>query len=291
MNVNLKKLQEICDLSISGFSKYGEVTNIQKDQGMYIHKDNGSNVLAVAHLDTVKQEKYFSVAHLDKTLVFSPRLDDRLGVYTILHLLPVMGINLDILLTENEEMGASTGFHFTTEKKYNWLVEFDRHGNDIVLYDYSGKKFAQKLKKQGFKIGIGSYTDISDLEHLGCKGFNVGVSYHNEHTLRCYFILQDYIRQISKFIRFYEKYKTLKFHHSPRPITEKIKYVSTPKGYKKSIYYDFEDIDFSKTEIIDDRGLKVVNDFCLSACMVCGSELETKTEAKLGACWECYTNS
>ena len=45
-------------------------------------------------------------------MVHSGALDDRLGAYIILDLLPKLGINVDVLLTVGEEQGRSTANFF-----------------------------------------------------------------------------------------------------------------------------------------------------------------------------------
>jgi hypothetical protein len=182
-------------------------------------KDNGSNILAVAHLDTVNPRgiMWSGEVKLDKTIFFSPYLDDRLGAYTILKVLPeAYKINLDVLFTMDEEVGASTADLFKTEKKYNWIVEFDRRGGDVVAYDYKDDALKKKLESVGFKMGWGSFTDICRLEDLGCKAFNVGVGYENEHSARPSLIVETYNEQITKFVKFYELYKDELMPHTKK---------------------------------------------------------------------------
>jgi len=176
--------------------------------------DNGSNILVVAHLDYVGELPLtFNVASVENDLwVICKSLDDRLGVYTILDFLPSIGINCDILLTQNEERGASTANDFITSKKYNWVVEFDRRGMDVVAYQY--EKEWQKELKEFFTVGSGSYSDIADLDSLKCCAMNVGVGYHNEHSSYCFFVLQEWFAQIKRFISFYNKYKDMHFEHN-----------------------------------------------------------------------------
>jgi len=178
----------------------------------YAFQDNGSKVLAVAHCDFVGKDSRFSAALGvgDETLVFSPQLDDRLGVYTILDLLPSLGIKMDVLLTDHEESAGSTAQWFKAEKEYNWIVGFDRRGTDAVTYEYRG--FDEQVCKH-FDVGWGTFSDISVLEHLGVKGVNVGVGYHGEHTPRCFFVVEEYLAQIVRFVRFYQDNKNKRFEH------------------------------------------------------------------------------
>jgi hypothetical protein len=164
---DIQALSDICQAPISWFGAYGDRVDFNshvatpeelKEQGWteqaiehfrkscartergercYFYKDNGSNTLAVAHLDTVQKRGWCELTQLSHdTLVFSPKLDDRLGAYVILELLPKLGINVDVLLTTDEESSNSTAMEFKTQKQYNWMVEFDRAGRDAVLYQY-----------------------------------------------------------------------------------------------------------------------------------------------------------
>lgn len=174
--------------------------------------DNGSKILAVAHMDSVQFSSHFRVTG-DR--VYCPKLDNRIGVYIITSLLPQMGIITDILLTTGEESGMSTAMFFEPHKEYNWIVEFDRTGTDVVLYDYYGAKIINALEYCGFDIGHGSYTDICEMEHLGVKGFNVGIGMYDYHSLKSYVNLSEMKGSIEKFSRFYDAFSDTKFQHEP----------------------------------------------------------------------------
>lgn len=168
----------------------------------YTHIDNGSDILAVAHVDYVNLPYHF---YQEGDIVCCPRLDDRLGVWVILDLLPQL-INVDVLLTTNEEIGQSTGQFFKPNKQYNWMFQFDRAGTDVVMYHYETPKLRRILQRNGFRAGRGSFSDISYMD-LGCSGFNFGVGYHLQHTIDCYADLQDTYSMVGKFVKFYDKYK------------------------------------------------------------------------------------
>ena len=172
-------------------------------------KDNHSKLLAVAHLDTVniRGMRWSGQVQLDKTLFFSPYLDDRLGAYTILKVLPELGINVDVLFTMDEETGASTADLFNIDFKYNWIVEFDRAGEDVVCYSFRDDGLTKKLESVGFKVGYGTCSDISKMQDMGCKAFNVGIGYENEHSKRPFFVVETYEKQIAKFVKFHAKFK------------------------------------------------------------------------------------
>jgi len=177
-------LNSLCFSSPKNICRNFEKISSGKDIAYF--KDNGSSILAVAHLDTVNKPglNYSAKAKLDAELYFNPYLDDRLGVYTILHLLPSLGINMDFLFTLGEETGNSTARIFKPNKKYNWIVEFDRRGEDVVDYSFCDLDLEARLKEAGFCMGFGSFSDICLMEGGGCKAFNVGIGYFNEHSTR-----------------------------------------------------------------------------------------------------------
>lgn len=207
MKINLKLLENICDLSTRKLMNTLSETYDWDTQGLYFWKDCGSKVLAVAHLDTVGGHVPFNQLQTSKDVIaMSMNLDDRLGVYTILDLLPQFGINVDILFTDNEECCDSTAQFFveTHPKEYNWIIEFDRAGEDIVLYSYGRTpKLSEDLQIAGFKIGKGSYSDICELYPLKTGAFNMGIGYHFQHTEQCIAIFSELSRQLVKLKMFY----------------------------------------------------------------------------------------
>lgn len=207
------KLKYRCNQSIRDIL-HEAGTVFGKKGSQYSYKDNDSKILAIAHTDYVRNlDKHFDKAHLTtESLVYSPRLDDRLGVYTILDVLPRLQINVDILLTENEEVGHSTASNFTATKKYNWMVEFDRRGEDAVVYNYT--EFYSVVSKY-FTVGRGTFSDICKLTDLECCGVNVGIGYHNEHTNRCFMSTHEYVEQLSKFIKMFRKEENTFYKYTP----------------------------------------------------------------------------
>lgn len=215
--VNYEELKQYLNAPIENFYAFGEV--IKTVDGVYIHKDNGSNTLAVAHLDSVNTHNHFHVNRIDdKDYIFSTHVDDRLGAYIILRILPLLGIHSDILLTEGEEKGRSTARHFKTDKKYNWMYSFDRRGTDAVYYRYNVKEWLDILKKSFDSPAHGSVSDIDYLGHLGCCGVNVGTGYHEEHHLLAHAIVSETKKQIGRFLQFYNQYKNQAFVFVDRPV-------------------------------------------------------------------------
>jgi len=209
---DIQQLRKRCLASIRDFYSEGKV--FDTTNGKYIFRDNGASILAVAHLDVVQPEpRHFGYRKGEPNIVYNTQLDDRLGVWTILDVLPKLGINVDILLTEGEESCRSTAAYFESEKEYNWLIEFDRAGTDVVMYDYETTELVDILQKLGNIVGRGSYSDISVLEHLGVAGFNWGIGYQNGHSRDSHFRVSDYVDAMDRFNAFHAAYKDTKFHH------------------------------------------------------------------------------
>lgn len=216
--------------------------------------DNGSNILAVAHIDTVQQawgDKHVNLtwkndnnntAHWPWPIASHPNLDDRLGVFTILYVLPLYGINVDILLCDYEERGQTTADvfaqdwqekHIANGKQYNWIVEFDRAGDDVVTYHYTEKDWEDALEQHQFTIGQGSYSDISALEDLNACAVNIGVGYHQYHSKDAWFSLSHWSTNILRFLAFHNTHKDTHFEH------EKISY--STKSYDSLYNYVYGD--------------------------------------------------
>lgn len=204
-------LARICTMREENFgSAFGlerfDVPAQRYPDDFYFYQDNGADVLAVAHLDTVGYSNERGAHYVETeagTVVFSRALDDRLGAYTILDVLPKLGITVDVLLTVGEESGQSTAAYFTPPKQYDWMIEFDRGGTDVVLYQYDDKDMRDRVRACGAYVGQGIFSDISYLDHLGCKGANWGVGYQDYHGPRAHAYLEDYFSMIDHWQVFY----------------------------------------------------------------------------------------
>lgn len=217
-NINWKQLIKYCRMKINSFEQFGK--RFDTPHGPYFFQDNGSDTLAVAHLDYSKGlgPVHTTTTKLaDDTVFFCPTLDDRAGVYAIESYLKTMGLKYDILLTTGEENMQSSSMFFKPPKgkKYNWMFSFDRRGTDAVMYDYKDAETIGKLNEAGWMVGTGTYSDICDLDHLRCKGINFGVGYYAEHTLRCHLSRKDFILNMRKFLRFYNKHRGEPMPHTP----------------------------------------------------------------------------
>jgi hypothetical protein len=238
----------------------------QSVDGQLLYKDNGSDLLAVAHLDTVQDYDHFTVMKLgDEKVLFNCQLDDRLGAYLLLDYLPnLIGNSYDILLTEGEELCKSTAYWFETTKQYKWMFQFDRAGTDVVSYQYESKPVNDLLIAAGWRVGNGSYSDICELDHLNCVGLNFGCGYLDNHGLYSRVPLDDMKSDVSRFLKFYHKHKD-----SVLPLPEKVKPTKGKKSpqdvcdtgrgsykwqkygtpvYSESIRYRDEWEDFGKSE-------------------------------------------
>lgn len=214
--LNTHKFMQRCLSPIEDFKVEGDV--VTTSNGIYIYKDNNAKVLAVAHLDSVQKSKHFRVRE-KKGIVYSPQLDDRAGVYTILDLLPSLGVETDILLTDLEEVGQSTAKRFQTTKEYNWIFSFDRREDDVVGYGFDDKEWREIVKAAGFRAASGSVSDIAYMEELGCKGFNFGVGYKDEHSVGASLSVKQLRKQVTKFVDFWKANKDTKFAHEKKKYT------------------------------------------------------------------------
>lgn len=223
-------------MPIDAFRSLGTVTETKNGPLIYI--DRGSPVLGVAHLDTVAKGKLPKPRWFNGKdgfpIVNSIALDDRLGAWVLLDLLPHLGLTFDVILCDSEERGRSTAEHFTPTRQYNWGFEFDRAGVDTVLYDYEdSKEWKEKLEDHGFLIGSGSFSDISCLTSLGfcCANFSVG--YHHQHTPNCYADLYDTHYMVSLFVDFFKANADKRFEFT-EPVYDRRSWYwpPTPTAYK-----------------------------------------------------------
>jgi hypothetical protein len=221
-------LRRVCEAHETSF---GDAYDMQRvyvidqpaPENYYFYKDNGSNVLAVAHLDTVVRDEQrtcrFLVTADGSQVVFSGALDDRLGAYIILELLPKLGLTYDVLLTVGEESGQSTAAYFEPPagKQYDYMIEFDRGGTDVVMYQYEDDEVAQLVKDCGARVGSGSFSDVSYLEHLEIKGFNWGVGYQDYHGPRAHAFLDDTFMMVAYYLTFAQQNEGVYMPHEPEP--------------------------------------------------------------------------
>jgi hypothetical protein len=227
---NQGELARICTLPEASFgTAFGMQTTYVEQRSRwapkdaqpdYYHfRDNGSRVLAVAHLDTVvtddRRTPHFRMTQMGP-VVTGGSLDDRLGAYVILRMLPRLGITCDWLLSVGEESCESTAAYFTPGKDYDWIIEFDRMGTDVVMYQYENEASRRAVRASGATVGKGSFSDIAVLDHLGVKGFNWGVGYRgNYHSPQGYAYLNDTLAMVGRFQRFHAQNADVTMPHEP----------------------------------------------------------------------------
>ena len=173
-----------------------------------------SPILMVAHVDTVLQVDGRAPV-LDGNRLFHPGMDNRMGVYLGLEVIPAMNLHVDLLLTTDEEQGASTSALVRTRKRYKWIFSFDRKGDDVVCYQYDNPELYRILTDSGFSVGQGSYSCITEMEHMECCGINFGCGMADYHSDSAYCDLLQLTQQLQRFSQFYGQYADLWFPHTP----------------------------------------------------------------------------
>lgn len=172
--------------------------------------------LVVCHADTVLNSRAYKYDE-PSGVVVSSELDDRLGIAIMLCLL-LDHVDVSCLVCDNEETGRTTATQFIRETKLKpvWMTEFDRRGTDVVCYDYETPILCSMLEHCGFNVGMGSFSDISSMESLGVIGFNVGVAYHREHSLKCHANLNHTLEQVEKWIVWFNWLSGVTLAHEER---------------------------------------------------------------------------
>lgn len=209
-----------------GSEPYGKNGAIIHDRYAYRPGYGPESPLLVCHADTVRRCLAYEY-DAERSVVVSSELDDRLGIACMLYVIELSSGLSDcaMLVCDNEEIAASTARTFTDDiiaslglssvGYPNWLMEFDRHGTDVVCYDYENDTLSSLLEHAGFEIGVGSFSDISSMTDLGRSGVNVGIGYHREHTLQCYADLTDTLKQLGRAETFYQLFGHIALKFTP----------------------------------------------------------------------------
>ena len=222
INIDYRLLSKLCTHSTDSILKNPDY-GVYDDIGEFSYKNIGAKILLVAHVDTVFPDRadFTSYNPTGEKLMLSPNLDDRLGVYTLIDILPKLGVKFDMLLTNHEETAYSTANEFNAmygdSKRYNWIASFDRHGINPVLYQFDTPELRGILRSVNIVPDYGSFSDIVELTAFKVAAINFGIGYHNEHTALCYAPVRDYITCVNRFIQFYNRYKDTKIKHVAKP--------------------------------------------------------------------------
>lgn len=298
--INLERLEYFCELEEWEFYKFVDEV-IETPHGVMMIKNRGNPILGVGHLDTVQQERVFK--H-EGNKFFAPQLDDRLGVYLLLEVLPSMGFDFDLLLTDSEEVGQSTAqyyqYYTNAAKSYNWMLEIDRFGaSDAALYQYYNKYLADLIRTVDLSPSNGSNTDIAYLDGIGISGVNFSCAYQQNHSMNAYVDLVKLDGIIPKIIDFIVKYQhtRIPFKPDPIPVTTSYSYYSSRivsnynDGKEKSKYNSY----YSNYDVHDiSTGCSVCDsDNCtgLDDCVICGGKFHNSTYVhNFGVCRRCLSN-
>jgi hypothetical protein len=214
---NAHAMRQVMLAAFEDFIPLGVLHNSEDTRypGRHIYIDRGSNILGVAHLDSVQKASHFWIS--DERVLSCPTIDNRLGAWILLHGLPSIGIYPDVLLTEGEEKGMSTAADFSPEGvRWNWGFSFDRTGVDTVLYQYGDGDLEKALVAEGVKIGVGSYSCIASMDQLKLECFNMGCGMMDYHGPKAWADLDVVESQLLLFSKVYEKIKDTKFTYTSR---------------------------------------------------------------------------
>jgi hypothetical protein len=231
------------------FTQFGELREGRggkwRETARHIYINRGSNILGVAHLDSVQKFRGFWI---NKDYISCATIDNRMGAWLMLYGLPAMGIEMDVLLTENEESGCSTASDFIPSKEYNWGFSFDRGGDDIACYQYYNQDVVAMMKSHGMKATWGSYSDVADLD-LNAKCFNFGCGMHSYHSETAYIRKWELNKMLVGFESFYQEYKGTHLPHKERvkwidqweddygPMTKYVQPYTPPREWEDPNYF------------------------------------------------------
>jgi len=303
-SLNYERLLEVCrvadDDMFDWLAQQPEVAQ-EKDvyvgsfngRATYIYVKRGANILGVAHVDTVLDFKWADMITFPDgaKIIYSPSLDDRVGVWLLLELSHFM--QFDMVFTTDEEQGASTITDWqenNSEKKYNWAFQFDRGYDDIALYDfYYNREFREDVSMTtGSGVDFGSYTCVSSLNKF-C-GMNIGKVFEGAHTKDCRVKSTWIENAVLKFVKFYMKKRDEKYEYKYEPYDLRYGYGLARNtiaygrckycGKYLSIHREGE----YQAGICRDCYNK---DKHVGYCDICGKELKTSQEYYYGVCDRC----
>ena len=148
--------------------------------------------------------------------------DDRAGIYAMFKIVSSLSSQLPfVVLTDKEEVGGigakavvDSGLLDVYATYISCYIELDRKGNgEFVSYDQSGspnKALGEMFIDQGFKLGHGSYSDVSDFTfRTGVSNVNLSVGYRHEHTTKEILFLDELDLTVSRVLRMWKNYPQL----------------------------------------------------------------------------------
>lgn len=178
-------------------------------------------VALVAHMDTVHKSPPTVCMSNDGNILMSPQGiggDDRCGIFMILKILQHQ--KCSVIFTEDEEtgcVGAKKFIKTAYNPNANWIIEFDRKGNnDAVFYGCDNNDFTKFItdKKYGFKEERGSVSDISHIApHLKIAAVNFSSGYFSPHSSSEYIVMSDVINNINRALQIIEDGSETKYEY------------------------------------------------------------------------------
>lgn len=184
--------------------------------GEFEFKDNGADVLFVAHLDTVQNPKPRPVGY-NPTLreIHHPCLDNRLGLLAVRALVPkVFTQPYDILFTTGEESGKSTAKDFVKKhadilKRYKVAINFDRGYDSPALYGaLLDKEWKKAVAALGWKPERGIFSDTTILADAGLRIANLPCGMRDYHSKKAWAGLAELEDSLGKLTSLVEAART-----------------------------------------------------------------------------------
>ncbi len=171
----------------------------------YVYAEGEIPVCLVAHTDVVHVRPPATICHDPaKHVVWSPTglgADDRAGVYAIATIL-AHGLRPHVLFPDEEERGAAgaTEAAHALYPSVHCVIELDRKGsNDAVTYQCDHPSWNKYLRRRGWELDFGTFTDIVQLMPAwGVCGVNLSVGYYNQHSTSEYLRLDQLERTIKR---------------------------------------------------------------------------------------------
>ena len=264
----MKTFIDICKMAqpevkdyMNGYLKNKKYDVVNEDG--FLYAKGTVPVLLVAHMDTVHHEQCKSIVDLDGKLSSPQGIggDDRCGVFIIMNL--VKELHCSVLLCEDEEKGGVGARKFTnakhevqdergkiTEEKYienlgvNYMVEFDRKGNnDAVFYSCGNEDFIDFIEDAtNFKFSTGTFSDISVLMPAAkLSGVNLSCGYYNAHCPTEYVIYDEMMDTIEAAKALIKEKCDKPFEYVAKTYVNNQSLHSWGKSYGKSNYPGFYD--------------------------------------------------